>query len=339
MWNTRFPCILDSTVAHGASLRGRASSPAINRDLCGSLPYILGADLYPMHMWTRSAYNPSDDGTRHRKIRRAKPPSERLRASQTLFEKRQPRVLRCLKKRRDCVRGPLRFWDFFAGVSAPLSAALKRRGWEVISFELLTGGEAHNLLDPKIKRKLCDDLRAGRADGAAFGTPCHSWSSWMYIQPWYSRSQRNPWGNGAHPTEKLGNRQVRATLEYAAAADEGNVPWMLENPWTSLMWWVPALKRRLRKKASYFAMVDWCQYGRTWKKRTRFEGRMPFLPSLTKQCQGGHVHQQLKGTVKCPDGKWRSWTSLAGEYSREFCEAFADAMTAWASARRKQRRG
>ena len=103
------------------------------------------------------------------------------------------------------------------------------------------------------------------------------------------------------------------------------------------MWWVRALRRRFRKGPCYTALVDWCQYGRAWKKRTRFEGRMPFLPSLSRPCQGGHQHQHLKGSTKCADGRWRSWTSLAGEYSREFCEAFADAMTAWATARRQQR--
>ena len=83
-------------------------------------------------------------------------------------------------------------------------------------------------------------------------------------------------------------------------------------------WW----RRLYHKKGHrmYEALVEWCQYGQSWRKPTLFRGRASWIPELTRPCRGGHVHEVLEGSVRCPDGRWRSRTSLASEYAPEFCD-------------------
>ena len=66
---SRFLVFGDSMVSTCACLKGRSSSPALNRVLLKSLPYHAGSVLFPCYGWLRSADNPCDDPTRFRDIR------------------------------------------------------------------------------------------------------------------------------------------------------------------------------------------------------------------------------------------------------------------------------
>ena len=61
--------VTDSRVVLGASAKGRSSSTALNAPLRGALPYLLGGDLYPGGLHTRSELNPADDPSRDRPVR------------------------------------------------------------------------------------------------------------------------------------------------------------------------------------------------------------------------------------------------------------------------------
>ena len=68
---------LDSQVALGALVKGRSSSRALNNEMRRFLGPALGADIYSLHMYYDTAYNPADDPTRDRQVRTAattKPP-------------------------------------------------------------------------------------------------------------------------------------------------------------------------------------------------------------------------------------------------------------------------
>ena len=57
---------LDSQVCLGALVKGRSSSPALNREMLVHLPYVLGADIYNHYMYFPTKHNRSDGPTRGR---------------------------------------------------------------------------------------------------------------------------------------------------------------------------------------------------------------------------------------------------------------------------------
>ena len=65
----RYLHLLDSQVALGALVKGRAASPALNYELTRSLPEHLGSRIRPFYGYSVSALNPADDPTRLRTVR------------------------------------------------------------------------------------------------------------------------------------------------------------------------------------------------------------------------------------------------------------------------------
>eukprot|EP00435_Cladocopium_sp_Y103_P064341 s255_g26.t1 len=68
----RILCGADSQVALGALIKGRSSSPAINEELCRSLPWMLALDSYLDLMYYHTSSNRADDPIRGRAIERAR---------------------------------------------------------------------------------------------------------------------------------------------------------------------------------------------------------------------------------------------------------------------------
>ena len=62
--STRPVVAQDSLVTIGSSAKGRSSSPAINHVLLGTVPYILGGNLYPAAIHTPSKFLVADDPSR-----------------------------------------------------------------------------------------------------------------------------------------------------------------------------------------------------------------------------------------------------------------------------------
>lgn len=63
--SVRVPFALDSQVALGALVKGRASSKALNAELAKSIPVVIGSDLYPGYGYWPSKLNRADGPTRH----------------------------------------------------------------------------------------------------------------------------------------------------------------------------------------------------------------------------------------------------------------------------------
>ncbi len=89
-----------------------------------------------------------------------------------------------------------------------------------------------------------------------------------------------------------------------------------------LCWLIPELLMIEKWPGVRSATVDWCQYGRQWRKRTRFLGTLAGLDSLTRRCGGGHEHLVLQGNTRDSKGRSVARTSLAAEYSVGFCRAY-----------------
>eukprot|EP00973_Karenia_brevis_P002817 383125-Karenia_brevis.AAC.1 len=73
-----------------------------------------------------------------------------------------------------------------------------------------------------------------------------------------------------------------------------------------------------------------CQFGVDYKKPTKLLTNHPSLFQLERRCCGGHVHIHLRGAMKNKRGKWVTRTSVAGEYPRQLCSAWAQAALALA---------
>ena len=118
------------------------------------------------------------------------------------------------------------------------------------------------------------------------------------------------------------NKLLRSCCRLAALCDRYGVHWLWEQPKGSLMWKTRGWKRLFAAPGlrHHTARVDWCQYGRPWRKPTLFRGTAPWIDELTRVCCGGHTHLRLEGTAKDPStGRHRSRTAIASEYSSDLC--------------------
>eukprot|EP00974_Lingulodinium_polyedra_P080707 7819983-Lingulodinium_polyedra.AAC.1 len=55
--------------------------------------------------------------------------------------------------------------------------------------------------------------------------------------------------------------------------------------------------KRARERAQREAHLDWCRYGRPWRKTTCFAGRGEWLRDLSARCLGDRAHQELRGAA------------------------------------------
>eukprot|EP00972_Heterocapsa_arctica_P086682 12778374-Heterocapsa_arctica.AAC.1 len=105
------------------------------------------------------------------------------------------------------------------------------------------------------------------------------------------------------------------------------------------MWYVPELIKLALADHVTTVVSDFCQYGKRWRKRTRFLcGNIDpsFLHRMDRQCQGRHgvcskshqLHFQLTGSS--PQGI--PWTRIAQPYPPVLCHALAHALTSSAQA-------
>jgi hypothetical protein len=223
--------------------------------------------------------------------------------------------------------------DICAGANRPLScAAERRRGWTATSFDIETDPIGQDILRLAVLDGICSLLKERRDRGlshltvVSLGPTCRTFSAWMQVYKFSSRSTSRPMGRGRgrplNRDELLGNRLLAACLAIAACADECGIEWTWEQPVGSLMWKTRGWKKLYREGAQDCAIVDWCRFGRTWRKTTAFRGRGVWLAKLHARCEGGHIHEVLQGSVVCPDGVRRNRTANAAEYDACFCDMY-----------------
>ena len=111
------------------------------------------------------------------------------------------------------------------------------------------------------------------------------------------RSKQYPWGipgitrADAHKL-RVGNDCLRVALSIIRVCHECRVPWILENPLSSYMLCIPELIHFITKMPNVVVSdCDICQYGRKWKKPTRFvSGHVCPCDAhrLQRRCSGKH---------------------------------------------------
>ena len=207
------------------------------------------------------------------------------------------------------------------------------REWELLK------GENHDLTRPVVMQKIQYDIKKGLIIAAMLAPPCSSFSP-ARDRTRVIRSRAFPWGIAGvppHEVEKLevGNACILAALKIIKALDRHGVPWVLENPHSSKMWYLPPLVDLQNSCHTTTIVTDFCQWGTRWRKRTRLlAGNInPIdLERLQRFCRDskglcsrtGCQHFQLTGS----NSHGVPWTRVAQPYPARLCHSLAHSLLA-----------
>lgn len=222
--------------------------------------------------------------------------------------------------------------DLFSGHGG-VARAMRAAGFTCRERELLKGPD-NDLTNPCVVSKLFSDIHKGRVLGAMLAPPCSSFSP-ARDRTSVIRNKQYPWGKpGLTERERevvlVGNRCFRSALKIVKVLDKSGLPWILENPHSSKCWYLPPLKRLAGSSHVHTRVLDFCQYGTRWSKRTRMLlGNIDQFDSLrlsTRLCSGhgfcsrtGHRHFQLTGSNR----QGIPWTRIAQPYPARLCHDLA----------------
>ena len=236
-------------------------------------------------------------------------------------------------RRRRRKKARRRLFEIFSG-SGRLSDAVERLGWASTRWDIKVAA-AHDLTRPSAVRRLLTALPA--ASWVHLGTPCASFSiarRGRVGRPGGPlRSRRFPMGiPGLSEADQsrvdIGNKLLGVTLQVIRWCLRRGVPVSLENPRSSRLWQVPAVKRLVARGEA--VRTDYCQFGTPWRKSTTFAFWNTTGPhKIEKICTGralcsrSHAkHVALSGNN--PQGV--PWTRVAEPYPRPLCRQLANAM-------------
>ena len=132
---------------------------------------------------------------------------------------------------------------------------------------------------------------------------------------------------------RLGNQTMLHTAATIRLAASLGLPVLLENPVSSHLLHVKPSARLTKHKCFARVVLDQCQFGARWRKRTAiFTWSCGHLPALDKRCTGrsslcsrtSKYHIQLSGTD--PVSK-RLWTSIAQSYPKRHSASLAKSLS------------
>ena len=232
--------------------------------------------------------------------------------------------------------------EIFCG-TAHLSKALRSHGMGVVSLDTKLS-DAHD-----ISRKVVADLIIGWITGGAvacvwLGTPCDSWSRARHdIDKSGPRSQTHIMGkNDLSAKDRIrvcvGNMTMLFSVKLISIACKSKIPIIIENPATSFLWDAPAMRRVSSGHTD--VIVDFCQFGKRWRKRTRLRAwNFSILSTCERKCCGRRgicsrtllPHIQLRGKLG-----GQALTKIAEPYPTALCSLLAqtirdgtDALALW----------
>ena len=222
--------------------------------------------------------------------------------------------------------------DLFSGHGG-VSKAVRKMGFNAREWELLKGDE-HDLTNPCVVFKVCENVRKEKILAAMMAPPCSSFSC-ARDRTSVIRNRQYPWGiDGISEADakkvQAGNKCFLTCFKLIKLFDQRKVPWVLENPHSSKCWFLPQLLDLEKQDNVQIAVSDFCRFGAKWRKRTRFMvGNV--CPSdverIQKQCSGKRGmcsttqerHFQLTGSGpgNIP------WTRIAQPYPKQLCHSLA----------------
>ena len=215
---------------------------------------------------------------------------------------------------------------------------MKSLGFAARSWELLDGPHG-DLTSPKVLRQVLADIRSGRAVAGMLAPPCSSFSC-ARDRTAVIRTRLEPWGVSGEVSPKdaerleVGNSTARSAIVIAKAFHKKGLPWIIENPHSSKIWWLPPMLELASLSGVEAVVTDFCMFARPWRKRTlllcgniKEEDRA----RLCRRCSGtrgfcsrtGQRHLQLTGSAPCGT----PWTRIAQPYPPALCKQLAFVLT------------
>jgi hypothetical protein len=226
--------------------------------------------------------------------------------------------------------------DLFSGHGGVAKAA-RQAGFSARDWELLHGTEG-DLCRPAVQRVLIADAKQGKLIASMLAPPCSTFSP-ARDRTSVIRTREHPWGLvGISIKDQIkvdiGNRCIQAAIKLITQFDHNGIPWILENPHSSKIWFIAELIQLSNNSNTHTVITDFCQFGTPWRKRTRFLcGNIDKQDTerINKQCTGcgvcsksGSKHFQLTGSNK----QGIPWTRTAMPYPAKLCHGLAHALTA-----------
>jgi hypothetical protein len=128
------------------------------------------------------------------------------------------------------------------------------------------------------------------------------------VGPGPLRTDQHLWGLpglGSSDARKLrqGNQLFLFSLRILRLCDQLRIPFVIENPLTSMAWEVPAMKSFISDSKASECDLDFCMFGEAWKKPTKLVYKYLNLEQFSRRCsstshvcsQTGVPHIPLKG--------------------------------------------
>jgi hypothetical protein len=203
--------------------------------------------------------------------------------------------------------------ELFAG-SACYTRAMIDAGLRMyLPFEV-NNGKAFNLSNIKVQQHILQQIALKRFWIVHLGTPCN---------PWSVARHKRPTGD----TMIVAMTHVHFTVAVIRACVTAGVFFSLENPKTSALFKLPALRAALKFAGAVFIEYHCCRYGCSYVKPTLIASNCFVLNQLAALCNCTHKHEVLRGRVKVPNTlgvpEWHWKTALAGEYAPKLCHKWA----------------
>ena len=87
-----------------------------------------------------------------------------------------------------------------------------------------------------------------------------------------------------------GNLLLAFLLRVLKVCEQYSVPYMVENPASSMLWNMSTVNRFCCKYSPFYLTLDYCAYGESWKKPTSILYNFIHLHPLAKRCHGKYNH-------------------------------------------------
>ena len=124
---------------------------------------------------------------------------------------------------------------------------MRKGGGDADEIDIVHGAD-HDITQRKVLHRILRNIRKHNYSSAMLAIPCTTFSrarrSPKPGMPGPLRSSEEPWGLTTltgRDQEKLdlGNAITRCTLRIVVALERYKIPYIVENPQTSILWWLP----------------------------------------------------------------------------------------------------
>ena len=213
-----------------------------------------------------------------------------------------------------------------------MARSLRKLGFTAKEYDIKTDARL-DVTIPAVLSSILREIRAGRVLGVMLAPPCTTFSTIRALRG-AVRSKTFPWGLAPLPAKHAkevdeANACVKSTIEIVKACLSKQTPFFLENPKSSLFWYLPEVQKWFSRKHVIVSNCDYCQYGTPYRKPTRFLsayldhvdlGRVAKTCTPHGPCSRTHKpHSILIGRGPTGEAKTRS----AQSYPRDLCSALA----------------